>query len=301
MKRSKSDGTALARPAIEPEEYDFSGVPKHELSDCVHYEYVRESESFLNEIKNLQSYFFDEAKRQNLQVGEKLDVKFTINITKRESFMFAASIVARLAATGKFENLPWQKLSASVKQALHGLASKGIQNNTGHLLLEHPPLRLEASINGVKSQPLAARIWMTDQQGCKIRRKTPAVIPEGFLVSGAIHINSNYTQQQIVDCFHEWLRTNKVGIEESPKERRGRHTERDKLNALGALRLRYHCRTLAEAQKLILPLALKRDAMQYSDRTAWNRACDSAIEHFHNLLQLPQDQLPRHFTKGWQK
>ena len=48
-------GAAPARPAIDPAEYDFSGVSDAELECCRYYEFMRESEAIVGEV-NKEAY-----------------------------------------------------------------------------------------------------------------------------------------------------------------------------------------------------------------------------------------------------
>ncbi len=164
----------------------------------------------------------------------------------------------------------------------------------------HPKLLLDIGLKDPTLGRSTLNAWKSKRTP-KAYRKAPAPKLERVFASGFIQIHLGYSKEQLTEAFGDWLKANFPEVCVKAKERRGRHTERDPLNALGALRLRYHCRTLNEAQNLIAPLANTPQGMTYSDRTAWKRACDAAVDHFRWMLKLPDSHLPIHYTEGWQK
>jgi hypothetical protein len=141
--------------------------------------------------------------------------------------------------------------------------------------------------------------WETKKMPASFR-KIPEDIRRPWLLSGFMMVNLRYSPDDIVESFKRWLLKRHPRANKPPAEKRGRKSYRDRLNALIALRLRFYCRTLNEAQKVTAPLRDKNGVF-YSDRTAWNRACARAVEYYREVLDLPHSALPIHFTDGWQK
>lgn len=301
MMSTKPNRASVAPPALAREEYDFSSVPKHELKDCLHYEYMRESEAIIREVNKVKRQLSKEARRQGRSFPDVVGMQFKFTkVMKHPGAIIEGAIFLLLAFCEKFPESPWQKLSDPDKKWVRDLQGKAIRSHNKWVLTEAPLLVMDTFLK----DPTLGKSTLNDfktKRTPPTYRKLPASDLEKILVSGFFQINMEYEQGRLVRAFRDWLKANHPVPTEKKKERRGRNAQRDPLNALGALRLRHFCRTLNEAQKLIAPLASNLSGMHYSDRTGWNRACGAAVRHFRNLLKLSDVHLPIHYTKGWQK
>lgn len=291
--------TKAARTPVAREEYDFSDVPEDELERCLYYEYMRESEAIIREVGNVRRRMWDEVKCQKNKPDVPAAVSIKISKITKHQGLFMEAMSSILACCSEFPEVPWQRLSVSAKKRLGHFVGKATQMHNKHFRKQLPPLVLDTYLKTPALGEITLNAWksrMTPKQCQKI----PASDREGMLVSGFFQINTGYLPDQLIDDFREWVKVNHPKGHEEPKERRGRKSKRDALNALGALRLRYHCRTLGDAQKLIAPLAAKPHGMGLGERRNWERPCKAAVKHFAELLALP-GQYPIHFTKGWQK
>lgn len=294
-------GAAPARPELDPAEYDFSGVPDAELECCRYYEFMRESEAIVGEVNKVRAQLIAEFNRQRLKPGDTFETKITIKkVTTHQGIMFEGAMIAILAASSVFPTKPWQKLSPSDKDRLRDFPARANRVHNEDFAKKHPMLTLDTTMKSPSLGKSTLNDWKSKRTP-KAYQKVPAAGLDQFLATGFIQICLGYSQERLTAAFQDWLKVNCPQVCGPAKERRGRHTDRDPLNGLGALRLRRHSRTLYEAQALIAPLAAKPHGMSYRDRTAWNRACDGAVEHFRWILKLPEGHLPICFTEGWQK
>jgi hypothetical protein len=122
-----------------------------------------------------------------------------------------------------------------------------------------------------------------------------------WLLRGFFMVNLLYPPDEIVKNFKVWLLKRHPEAGKPAAEKRGRKSYRDRLNALGAMRLRFYCRNFKVAQTLVAPLQKKKHGLYYSDRNAWNRACTRSVEYFREILGVKETDLPIHYSKGWQK
>ncbi len=280
------------------EEYDFSNVPDEELESCLYYEYFRESKDLIRQVASIRKQWGQEVKRRNAKVGDRISTKVSYRkVTGHPSDMIEPVIMGFLASTPEFPTNPWQRLSEDGKRIMNDFYSRAIRADHEKLAKEKPALQISA---------FDPRLGPTTLNDWKVR-KVPKLYAgrdleslERLIVSGFFQINLSYRNEQLADAFHAWLDKIRPHPAEPIKERRGRKNQRDALNSLGALRLRFHCQRLKDAQELTHSLMDTAKAMHYSDRTAWNRACGRAVAHFRELLQVEKG-LPIHFTKGWQK
>jgi hypothetical protein len=291
---------AAARCVIAREEYDFSDVPETELKSCLWYEYMRESATIRERVARIRRRFLKEIKTQNAKVGDSIPLTIQFKKVTGNPALHEAVMHSMLAFRSEFPGVAWQSLSSEAKDALRGFPARAEQFYSKAVLKEKPMLVMDAILKDPSLGRLTLSAWK-EKRTPKNYRKLSAPDLAAFLVSGFFQINMGYSPKDLIGAFRDWVMANHPKATDNPKERRGRNSIRDRLNALGALRLRYYCRTLAEAKRIIAPLAPKPHGMAYSTRTAWKRACDAAVEYFHSLLRLPEDQSPIHFTKGWQK
>jgi hypothetical protein len=284
--------------SLAREEYDFSGVADEELESCLYYEYFRESKAIIGEVNKIRKQIGALVNEQNLKVGDKISAKVTYTkATGHPAAMIEPVIIALLASTPEFPLRPWQSLSKDAKRIMNDFYGRAFRTNREKLAQEKPPLQIGAF------DPRLGTITLNDW---KIR-KLPKIYAgmdrqalERSIASGFFQINLSYRNEQLASAFRAWLDKIRPHPPEPVKERRGRNNQRDALNWLGALRLRFHCRRLRDAEELIQPLMDTPNAMYYSDRKGWNRACESAVKHFRRLL-IVNEGLPIHYTKGWQK
>jgi hypothetical protein len=237
---TSADANGLAR-----EEYDFSDVPEKELECCLYYEYLRESEAIIAQVKNVRQQMWDDVKHKNAKVGDKLKLNLTFTkTTKSQGMIFEAVLISTLAGSPPFPDVPWQKLSSSSKKLLWDFPSRAGRMHDKFFLEEHPRLVLEAfSKDAPALGDSTLNAWKAIKMPKRYKKLSAETLDE-LLISGFFQINTVYKYEYLVEAFRDWLKKNYPKGIDSPKERRGRDTERDPLNALGALRLRYHCRTL---------------------------------------------------------
>ena len=282
-------------------DYDFSDVPQCELSDCLHYEYMRESSAIISEVSKVRRQILEEMKGRNTKLGDTFlrKIMFT-KITGHPGFLFEAMILGILAGTETFPRLPWQKLSSFDKERLCNFPQKAAQIHNQKFREKNPMLLLDTIGKNPSLGGATLDAWKANRIP-KQYQKVDVQELETILVSGFFQINMRYTHPQLSAAFSDWLKTNHPEGEKEPQERRGRNIQRDQLNALGALRLRFYCKTFTEAQTKMEPLRKKLNGMFYGDRRSFNRACDTAMRHFRTLLKTSEKDFPIHFTKGWQK
>ena len=293
------------------EDFDFSDVPESELSSCLFYEYMRESRDIIREVKNLRTHLSKESKRLRTKKGElAVGMSFQIRkVTQRPGIIFEALLFASLASVGKFPGLPWQKLSSHDKNRLQGFENKARRSDPVSVRpKEYPPLVIDTpstdtslggfTLDAYKARRLAGYVEVPASKA-KVRFDTEELAPtmKKSLAWGFIQINLGYDQTRLISAFRDWLKTNHPKGAEKPEERRGRKTVRDRLNRLGALRLRYHSTNFAEAQARLRPLGQKPHGAFYADRSSFNRACRAAVRHFRTLLKLPHSAFPIHFER----
>jgi hypothetical protein len=284
------------------DDYDFSNVPQHELFGSLYYEYMRESETIIREVGNVRQQRLDDEKRRDIKLGVPYSLKINYNkITNHQGIIFEAVMIASLAYAGdKFPGVPWQKLSSSEKKTLEDFPKKASQINNKDYREKNPMLVLNTLLQDPSHGESTLNTWKTKMMP-KLFQKVSKAVQEKFLVSGFFQINMSYTQSLLREAFSDWLQANHPEGKEKSPERRGRNTQRDWLNALGALRLRFYCKTFTEAQARMKPQMGKPNGTFYGDRRSFNRACAASVRHFRTLLKLSDKHLPIHFTKGWQK
>lgn len=286
--------------AVSLSEYDFSDVPEDELEACVHYEYARESVKIVKFVEEMREQLLDGFPKGNGDLGKtfKLPLKCT-KFTKTHESMYDGWILMALASRPGFPRVGWQDLTSDDRQILKAFPDQAVEMHNQDLVRQHPVFIAELVQDncGLAVQTLAS--WESDKMPA-LYRKVPEDIRRPSLLTGFMMVNMLHSPDEIVARFKKWLLKRHPRANEHVPEKRGRKSPRDRLNALGAMRLRFYCRTLNEAQKLAGPLRNK-GGMSYSDRTAWNRACARAVEYYREVLDLPENDLPIHFSNGWQK
>ena len=118
-------------------------------------------------------------------------------------------------------------------------------------------------------------------------------------VAGEVLLNRAAYAEDIVSAFEQWVASLGVGRKPSKKGRMNAPT--DALNALRALRLKFHCSDLEEAQKVLSKLNEEQQNVPfYKDRKSFERAAKRAVRMFQETLLLPNEQ-PVRFTQGWNR
>jgi hypothetical protein len=191
-------------------------------------------------------------------------------------------------------------LEAEDRALLKGFPGKAVQAHNQELLKKHPVFVAEAIQDGGGLEAMTLGEWATKRQPGAYKDATGEQRRK-WLLTGFVMVRLGYPVDEIVKRFRKWVLKWHPEAGKAAPEKRGRKSYRDRLNALGAMRLRFYCRTLNEAQKLVLPLREKEHGLYYSDRTAWNRACNRAVGYFHEVLDVRETDLPIHYSKGWQK
>ena len=282
--------------SVSANEYDFSNVPPDELLDCIHYEYARESARIVTAVEALRSYLYELKAKGKIIGGERLTIPIIVR-KFTNSFVQGYDRAFLLALTGQphFPRLAWMDLTE--RQTLKNFHSEAVGEHNLEFLSQYPVLIADVVQDNPRLPALTLESWETKTLPASFQN-VPEALRRRAILSGFMMVNLLHSPELIVEEFKKWLLKRHPRANRPVPEKRGRKSPKDKLNALGAMRLRFYCRTLQEAQKTIAPLQ-QANGMAYSDRTAWNRACKSASKHFLEVLDLPEGDLPIHFTAGW--
>jgi len=216
------------RDELGPSEWDFRSIPRTEVEACFIYEYAREL---------LTQRLVDLRARAN---ADSNALKMTAESSKEGNpcFEFSEIMVACFAyMTSKFDHwfpdTPWQKLDQSVRselvQGLNYQLHDYFQKLPRHKLSIHTLAQLE--VFNVRSLEIFRIVHEVDQ-------KDATQTEYGFFA-----INWNYPDTEIEAVFSKWLLERRKGREKrglpgikyKPK---GRGGPKDRLNWLGALRVR---------------------------------------------------------------
>ena len=191
--------------------------------------------------------------------------------------------------------MPWSGLKE--RQMLKNFHSRAVGKHNERLFSDYPVFIADVAPESIGLLAPTLEAWESKSLPPLFQELTETQ-RRGIMLSGFMMVNLLHSPELIVDEFKNWLLKRHPDATKPAPEKRGRNSPKDKLNALGAMRLRFYCRTLQEAKQTIAPLQ-KVKGMAYSDRTAWNRACKSAVKHFLEVLDLPDGDRPIHFTDGW--
>ena len=266
-------------------DYDFSGVKPDELLACDFYEYARESNAVRSEIA-------DARKQIKQDTGQ---FKFGSRVQNQiQNFV----LISLLSVDG-FPMTPWQRLSSKDRHNLLRYMAAQPKMLRFAFTQNNPPLTFGLI------EPVEKTLEKWTQQCKELYSNVPESEPIKY---GFFRVNMKYPHHVLILEFTEYLRhfEGKPMVEYPPvknvvRKPRGRHTKHDALNALAAMRLRYHCDTFTEAQKTMLPLKSKKHGLFYGHRYNFNRACDAALIHFQDRFNWIDSAKPIHFTEGWQK
>jgi hypothetical protein len=251
-------------------------------------------------VANARRQMLGAMKRQKIKTGVSFTISIKLTKITKHQGLFEGAMISILAGCSEFSDVPWQNLSVSAKDRLRHFVGKASQMHNKLFRKELPPLVMDTFLKNPALGKITLNSWKSKRTP-KRCQKIPAADREEMLVSGFFQINTGYTTGRLIDDFRDWLNVNHPKGREKTVERRGRDSKRDSLNALGALRLRYCCKTFTEAQTKMNILREKPNGMFYGDRRSFNRACKATVRHFRTLLELSDKHLPIHFTEGWQK
>lgn len=290
--KDRKPAEIVTGPELRREDYDFCKVPANELKSCLYYEYLRESAEFIRQVEDVRRQFAKSQKWhcQNVIDGVGLTVRYT-KITTHPA-IFEMVLIVSLASAVEFPKIPWQRLSQTAKSYLRNFYDKAVRSNTKSFQRNNPALVFDTVAKDASVGELTLNNW-TAKATPKHYAKIPIEVLGKYIISGFFQFNLAHSHSHLINSFRDWLRANHPQTEIKTSAGPGRRTERDKLNALGALRLRHSTKTFNEATAKMKPL--------YPDRRSFNRACKAALKHFHTLLQVRQNSLPIHSAKGWQK
>lgn len=269
-----------ARPDISEiteKDYEFSDVRKTEQEACCFYEYARESLAVRKEAEHLRNH-----RRRQRRPGK---VPFTFKGT-----LVQQNLVMQLSFISAFPDAPFQLLTGTDRERIVKLPKLSHKIYRYGLFAQTPPLSL------VSNEPRTSTLEMWEQT---YRKRCPAV-PNGAPIKfGFFAVNLGYNDDVLEEWFRQSLKTLRdipILSDDPPRakppkpQRRGRQSFRDQLKRLGALRLRYCCKTFREAQALM---------KHYADRRSFNLACKGALKQFKNWFGWIDSEPPIHFTEGW--
>ena len=234
--------------SIPAEAYDFSGVPDAELHPCVHYEYARESALIVAAIDPLRKQMRERISVDGAKSGAEYSVNFTFRkFTKKQGLHYDAFFLLALAGCTGFPEKGWASLSDDDRRMLMDMPGGAIQMHNRHFLSEYPVFISEVvqDGNGLADSTLAA--WVEKKTPLAMR-KMAAEKRREWLLPGFFMVNFLHPPDRIVESFRKWLLKRHPRAAEKAPEKRGRNSHRDRLNALGAMRLQFHCRTLSEME-----------------------------------------------------
>ncbi len=282
-------------------EYDFSAVPESELCSCAHYEYSREYRGFTEQVESMRQQIAERiAQEANGTVAH--DAPFRYRHTKFTQKGIGGHDLAYLVVLlhrKEFPRIAWGDLTRDAQSTLlQNLPGRAHRSQEETMLENFPPFVGDDMSDANFAIPTLAKwkkVVLPEAYQDIEQKKNGNWIRSGFF---AVHLG--YPPETLIEGFKQWLEAQTLPQPLPKVEKRGRKSYRDRLNALGAMRLRYYCRSLSEAQRLVATPG-QAGGLFYSDRTAWNRACDRAVKYFREILDLAGEELPIHYSKGWQK
>lgn len=290
--------------SVSRDEYDFGGVPDEELDPCVYYEYARESRRIIHSVEE-----FREELRQlpawKAKPGSHHEVSFKFlahDSSQIRGTRFDRNFFMAVAQAADFPTANWQKLTARVKRNFSQFSELAKTDHADDIKSKRPPLVVEADQNNCDFENLSLSTWAAQ----KVKERygeIPDQMRQSLLLRGFFIVDLSQPPPMIEQEFANWLTKHHPKGTEGPPELRGRKSFRDKLNALGAMRLKFYAGSFNNAQDKIASLP-KRDTKRYfsySDLRSWDRASERAFRHFRELLGNHQADLPIHYSKSWRK
>jgi len=269
--------------------YIFDRVPPDELAACVHYEYARESARIVEAVTSLRQQFLESTRKAS--TGDSINASFrTIKFTRNQTWAYDSWFLLGLADGTGFPALAWMDLEVEDRRKLTGLRTRAVEMHNREFVKEHPVFMAQITQETPELPGITLATWEAETMP-KAYLKLSADDRRPWLLSGFLMVNLLHSPEEIVRTFTKWLTERHPRGNKPKPEKRGRNSYRDRLRALGALRLRFYCRTLHDAQT--------KGGLRYSDRRACNRACALASDYYRAVFDLPKTEFPLHFTNGW--
>ena len=273
-------------------DYDFSNVPANELVACHWYEYARESKAVRDEITAARKKY-----AQNKKIGKNEVWLVNPGITT----LMQRDFLSRLVTSTGFPNTPWLNLSEIDRRVMLKFFASFPRTERYYKYWNDEPLNFSWNESGETTLDS----WKTKKEKFPFR---PATSTDRIL-TGFFSVNLKHSRRVLMEEFLGWLNTFEgkpyseapLDLEKPEKKPAGRKSKWDELNALGAMRLRYHCKSFSETQKFLVTLKNEPHGMSYGRRDSFNRACDSAVTIFRNQWGWLDSSPPIHYTQGWKK
>jgi hypothetical protein len=134
------------------------------------------------------------------------------------------------------------------------------------------------------------------------RQRTKGMRNDSTVKCGFFRISGNYSAQEILNRLGQWMSRELPNCPSHEQGRPGRRPAHDALNALGAMRLRFCCRTFPEAKvrmKLNEDAAGKSNRLFYGHRKSMDKAIERAVPIFGIFFDSTETEWPLHYSEGW--
>jgi hypothetical protein len=266
-------------------DYDFRGVPDSELEGCELYEYARESRMVRDKV--------EEIKHIGAEMIVHRPLLATPHSARKRNFLIC------LSSCSFFPYTPWQELSGGDKQRIFEYIESvpRIERNSAtnpSLLFSSLPVEFDGATLKVWKESVLYGLSDKNTFEC------------GFYAIDVKHDRNDLVERfkdhlDYLEAKYQIKKTN-AELGEIKRERRGRHTPRDPLRRLGAMRLFYYFPDINDARcKMvrIVPGQIKSSPTEYADQNGYSRANDLALRHFQSLLGWIDSGRPIHFK--WAK
>lgn len=284
---------------IDKSEYLLCNVGKGDESICVQYEYARESVRFLENVAEIRKQIISNPPKQ------KGDVELSV-LTKwisKQGFAYIHQYFAIvLAWQPGFPTKAWLALDDSGRTQVRDGWAWAVDLSNHRLKVEHPVFRADTVSEDVSLAEVNLESWVKNTLPSGYRDISDS-LRSSVLVSGFFTVHLGYDPDEIISSFERWLLKRHPSAKKGKKKHHGgrRKAEIDRLNSLGASRMRFYCSKFPEAQKFLAGALGNSQARSYNDRSTFNRACRRAFKHFVIVHDLPEGDIPIHFTEGWQE
>ena len=271
---------------ITEADYDFSEVKPEELLACSWYEYARESRAVRNEIAAIRK--------------QKGKAHPQLKLSPAVQTVWKTQILMALSRHSRFPDTPWRKLPEIERKRFIVNAIANLPKHERYAeTSDNPPLTFDMNAPGTTT----LEMWKQKIQS-RLRVRDAELVKYGFFA-----VNLKYGQPVLSEEFLGQLRhlegktilyepDEALPIAKKTVKHPGRNNIRDTLNALGAMRLRHHCKNISEAQKKLSGLKNKEHGMFYGSPYSFKRACDFALNQFQNRYGWLDPAKPIHFQKA---
>ena len=206
---------------------------------------------------------------------------------------FHGLLVQALAICTGFPHKPWLSCSLEERKKFSKLVQQIPRVAFYSSNVMNPPLALDLK----EPENMSLGTWkkLYQQKHTQVSEKDP-------ILFGFFAINLDFAENIISDLFQiELSRLRPKPANTRPK---GRHSIRDALKALGALRLRYYYRTFPAMRERMkhetksLTKTGKARGLYYAHPESLRRACQSAVKHFQRLYAWIDRGMPIHFKQS---